>query len=127
MSAGSRQLRVQDPAPLWQCGIEEKTGHHEREGANGNGNWDEGGDGNENKKENTNRYEDRDGGGNGSGNGDENREIGGRERERGNLRSDSRGRSEGVVEGATSTRNQKPWRQKPTPQQDRRIVLRTRA
>ena len=61
-----------------------------------------------NKKEDANGYEDRDGGGNGRGNGDENRETDGGGRECWNLQSDSRGGSEGVGEGATSTKNQKP-------------------
>ena len=67
---------------------------------------------------NVNKHEDRDGGGNG----DENREEGGRQREPG----DGYG-SKYVRDGPTSTNNQRPQLQHPTPQGDRRIMRRTKA
>ena len=67
-------------------------------------------------------HEERDGSGNWSGNGreggGENREVGGGEREPG---------SEDARRRVTRTSNRQPQPQGPTPQRDRRILLRTRA
>ena len=52
---------------------------------------------------------------------------GGGEREPGNLRSDSRVRSEDAREGATSTSNHQSQLQDPTPERDRRVMRRTNA
>ena len=118
--AGRQQLWAQDSAPARRYGTEGRTGHHGREGGNGDENRDRGGDGNED--ENRDGHEDRDGGGNGSGNGDESRDGGGRGRELGNVQSGNRSRPEDARGGATPTSNYKPKLQEPTPQLDRRIM-----
>ena len=104
--------------------------HQGRKGENGDGNRDAG----ENRGEDEcgNKQEGRDGGENGSGNGNgnrrenggENRDGGRGEREPGNLRSSNRG---GSQDARTPTSNQQPQPQDPTPQRDRRIMLKNRA
>ena len=110
---GSQQLREQYPAPARRCGTEGRTGHKGREGGNGDGNRD-GRDG-----EYGDEHEGRDGVENGSGNGkedmDENRDEGGGERGPG---------SEYARRWATRRNNKQSQPQDPTPQQDRRIMLR---
>ena len=128
-SAGSQQLLAQDPAPARRCGIEGRTGHHIREGGNGDRGRDGGVDRREDEygDEHEGRYGGKNGSGSGIRNGDENRDEGGGERKPGNLRSDNRGGSEDATRRATPTSNQQPQLQDPMPQRDSRIVLRTRA
>ena len=63
--AGSRQLRVQDPAPARRCITEGKTGHQGRGGGNGDGN--RGGGGDETENEYGDKHEGMNAGGNGGG------------------------------------------------------------
>ena len=58
---------------------------------------------------------------------DDNRDEDGGEREHGNLKSGIRGGSEDTRRRATPTNNQQAQPQDPTPQRDRRIMLRTTA
>ena len=123
--AVSQQRRAQDLTLAQQCVTERITGHHGQEGGNGDANRNVGGDWNED--EYGKNHEGRDGGPNGSGDRDQNRDEGGGEREPGNVRSGNRGGSEGARRGATSTRNQQPQSQDPTPQRNRCIMRKTRA
>ena len=69
---------------------------------------------------------DENGHGNGNGDEDEKGEEGGGEIKPDNLPSDRRGEAEDARKGVTPTSNKQPQSQDPTPQQDRRIMRRTK-